>query len=195
MDTFLETDRLVLRRFTKSDTELLVELDSDPEVMRYLTGGQPTPRSRVEATVLPTFLDDYTRYPGFGVFPTFTKAADEFIGWFMLVPHDESGTDEAELGYRIRQAAWGKGYATEGSRELLRYGFEVRGLRRIVAETMAVNARSRRVMEKLGLRYELTYYPPFAPIPGSEHGEVLYVLDRDEWAGTASQRKNLQDLS
>lgn len=198
MDIFLETDRLVLRRFTKSDSDLLVELDSDPEVMRYLTGGRPTPRSRVETTVLPALIDDYTRYPGLGVFPTFTKAAGEFIGWFMLVPDEGSPPGEAELGYRLRQAAWGRGYATEGSRALLRYGFEVQGLERIVAETMTVNARSRRVMEKLGLRHELTYLPPFAPIPGSEHGEVRYVLDRAEWlerAATASQRKKLQDLS
>jgi len=76
----------------------------------------------------------------------------------------------------------------------MRYGFEERNLRRIFAETMAVNARSRRVMEKVGLRYELTYFPPFAPIPGSEHGEVQYAIDRTAW-NTASQRKYLQDLS
>jgi RimJ/RimL family protein N-acetyltransferase len=194
MDILVETDRLVIRPFGEGDSEHLVELDSDPEVMRYLTGGKTTPRIRIETAVMPRMLRDYERYPGFGAFPAFTKAEDEFIGWFMLVPRMDSPPEEAELGYRLRRAAWGKGYATEGAAGMIRYGFEERGLRRIWAETMAANARSRRVMEKLGLRYELTYFPPFAPIPGSEDGEVVYGIDHDEWLA-ASQRKNLHDLS
>jgi RimJ/RimL family protein N-acetyltransferase len=190
---FLETERLVLRRFTVADADLLVELDSDPEVMRYLNGGRPTSRARVENTVLPGVIEDYTRYPGYGVFPAFTRVSGEFVGWFELVRDQATPPDEAELGYRLRRAVWDRGYATEGGRELLRHGFEVLGLRRVVAETMTVNAGSRRVMEKLGLRYELTYFPPFAPIPGSEHGEVRYTLDRAGWA--ASRRKNLHSLS
>lgn len=193
MNAFLETERLVLRQFTAADADLLVELDSDPEVMRYLTGGKPTPRERVETSILPTVVENYARYPGFGVFAAFTKATGEFIGWFELVREKSTPPGEAELGYRLRKAAWGHGYATEGGRELLRHGFEVQGLERVVAETMAVNTGSRRVMEKLGLRYLRTYLPPFAPIPGSEHGEVQYVLDRAEWA--ASRRKNLHSLS
>ncbi|GAB3456968.1 GNAT family N-acetyltransferase [Actinophytocola sediminis] len=166
--------------------------------MRYLTGGVPTPRERVVATVLPTMIEDYTRTPGLGAFAAFTRSAEfsaEFIGWFMLVRDDNHPPDEAEIGYRLRRAAWGNGYATEGGAALLRYGFEVAGLRRIFADTMAVNTRSRRVMDKLGLRYESTYFAPYAPIPGSEHGEVVYGLDRAAWADTASQRKNLHGLS
>jgi len=194
MDIFLETGRLVLRRFTRSDAELLVELDSDPEVMRHLTGGRTTPRTRVETAVLPAIIREYTDCPGFGTFATHTKADGEFIGWCMLLPESGSPTDEAELGYRLRKPVWGKGYAVEGSRALIDYGFTDRGLRRIVAETMAVNGQSRRVMEKVGMRYEYTYFPPFAPIEGSEHGEVRYVLDHAEWL-TASQRKNLHEQS
>jgi RimJ/RimL family protein N-acetyltransferase len=194
MDFRLETERLAMRQFTREDSELLVELDSDPEVMRYLTGGRITPRIRVETAVAPAIIRDYTRHPGFGAFAAHTRDAGEFVGWFMLLPRLDSTADEAELGYRLRRAAWGRGLGTEGSRELLRYGFEELGLRRIFAETMAVNSPSRRVMEKLGMRFELTYFPPFAPIPGSEHGEVRYAIDREEWR-SASQRKNLQDLS
>jgi len=98
MDVFLETDRLVLRRFTRDDYDLLVELDSDPEVMRFLTGGRITPRIRVETAVLPAMLRDYGRCPGFGAFPGFTKAGGEFVGWFMLLPRMDAATDEAELG-------------------------------------------------------------------------------------------------
>lgn len=181
MHIIAATDRLVLRRFTTSDPELLVELDGDPEVMRYITGGATTPRIRVETALLPAMIRDYDRYPGFGAFATHTKDDGEFIGWCMLLPEFDGAPGQAELGYRLRKAAWGKGYAVEGSRALIDYGFTELGLERIFAETMAVNTRSRRVMEKAGLRYDLTYLPPFAPIEGSEHGEVRYVLDAEDW--------------
>lgn len=181
MDIIVATERLVLRQFTGSDYDLLVELDSDPEVMRYLTGGVPTPRMRVETALLPAIIRDYTRYPGFGAFATHTKDGGEFLGWCMLLPEFGAPPDEAELGYRLRKSAWGNGYATEGSRALLRYGFTELGLRRIYADTMAVNSRSRRVMEKAGLRYDFTYIPPLAPMEGSEHGEVRYSLDHEQW--------------
>lgn len=181
MDIIAATDRLVLRRFTTSDPELLVELDGDPEVMRYITGGATTPRIRVETALLPAMIRDYDRHPGFGAFATHTKEDGEFIGWCMLLPEFDGPPGQAELGYRLRKAAWGKGYAVEGSRALIDYGFTELGLERIFAETMAVNTRSRRVMEKAGLRYQLTYVPPFAPIEGSEHGEVRYVLDAEDW--------------
>jgi RimJ/RimL family protein N-acetyltransferase len=181
MDTIVATDRLVLRRFTRDDPELLVELDGDPEVMRYLTGGRTTPRIRVETAMLPAMIRDYDCYPGFGAFATHTKADGEFIGWCMLVPRIDDPPDQAELGYRLRKSAWGKGYAVEGAHALIEYGFTERGLKRIFAETMTVNTRSRRVLEKLGLRYEYTYLPPYAPIEGSEHGEVRYTLDAEDW--------------
>jgi RimJ/RimL family protein N-acetyltransferase len=194
MDIFLATDRLLLRRFTDSDADHLVDLDSDPEVMRYLNGGRPTSRVHIERSVLPTILGEYEPESDLGVFAAFTRDDGAFIGWFMLRRDGAGPRDEAELGYRLRQAAWGRGFATEGSRALLHHAFVTMGLNLVHAETMAVNSRSRRVMEKLGLRYETTYFPPFAPIPGSEHGEVRYVIDRETWH-TASQRKNLHELS
>lgn len=63
---FLETARLTLRRFTSDDVENLVELDRDPDVMRFINGGRPTPRDEIEKDVLPAFLDYYERYAGFG---------------------------------------------------------------------------------------------------------------------------------
>jgi RimJ/RimL family protein N-acetyltransferase len=162
--------------------------------MRYTTGGRPTSRTSIENRVLPAMIRDYARFPGFGAFAGHTRADEEFIGWFMLLPCADSPPEEAELGYRLRKAAWGKGYGTEGSRALVEYGFTERGLRRIFAETMAVNTRSRRIMEKIGMRLECLYHPPYAPIEGSEHGEVRYTLDEDAWSG-ASKRKNLHNLS
>ncbi|MFG1950569.1 GNAT family N-acetyltransferase [Micromonospora sp. NPDC048830] len=183
----LETDRLRLRRFDPADADALVELDSDPEVMRFLTGGRPTPAEVVRAEVLPRLLRGYDRHPGLGRWAAVDRAGGEFLGWFALdAPTDGDGT-QAELGYRLRRAAWGRGLATEGSLALVRYAFTTLGLRRVWAETMAVNAASRRVMEKAGLRYVRTFHLDWDdPIAGTEHGEVEYELLRAEW--TAGDR-------
>jgi RimJ/RimL family protein N-acetyltransferase len=181
MEVFLRTGRLVLRRFTAADVELLVELDSDPAVMRYINGGRPTPREEIADDVLPRFLSYYDRYPGYGFFAA--EAGGEFIGWFHLRPHPEHGVpDEPELGYRLRRAAWGQGYASEGSRALIDKAFTDLGASRVYAETMAVNTGSRRVMEKAGLRYARTFHQDWPDkIDGDEHGDVEYALTRAEW--------------
>lgn len=182
MDILLATERLALREFTAADADLLVELDSDPEVVRYITG-RPTPREEVETEVLPRILASYAAHPGFGVLAAHTLADGEFLGWFMFRPGRDRPAGHVELGYRLRRAAWGKGYATEGSLALVEYGFTRTATRRVYAEAMAVNTRSRRVMEKAGLTYDRTFHDPYwEHIEGNEHGEVRYVLDRETWA-------------
>ncbi len=179
---FLETERLVLRRFTESDADDLFDLDGDPEVMRYLTGGKPTPRDKIRDETLPRFLDYYERFAGFGYWAAVERSTGEFLGWFAFHPSEGKDPDEAELGYRLRRSAWGKGYATEGSRALIRKGFAELGVRRVVAETMAVNSASRRVMEKAGLTYERAFHQHWPePIAGAEHGEVEYALTKADW--------------
>ena len=89
---------------------------------------------------------------------------------------------EVELGYRLRKSAWGKGYATEGSRALIRKGFTEFGVQRVTAEAMAVNQASRRVMEKAGLRLVRAFHQPWPyPIDGSQFGDVEYALDKAQW--------------
>lgn len=181
MKVFLETERLLLRRFTKADASNLFDLDGDPAVMRFLTGGKPTSRAEILTDVLPRFLDYRERFPGFGFWAAVEKSSGEFPGWFEFRPTQDGIPDEVELGYRLKRAAWGKGYATEGSRALIREGFAELGVRRVFAQTMAVNAASRRVMEKTGLVYVRTFHEDWTdPIEGSEHGEVEYALARDE---------------
>ena len=87
-EAFLETERLTLRQFTPDDVDNLVELDSDPEVMRYITGGRATPREEIERRELPAFLAYYTRADGYGFWAAVEKATGDFIGWFHLRPHD-----------------------------------------------------------------------------------------------------------
>ncbi len=119
----LETERLRLRRFTADDVDLLVDLDSDPEVMRFVTGGRTTPREEIVTDYLPAFLGYYDRYDGFGFWAAEERTSDRFIGWFHLRPPDAADPLNVELGYRLRRDAWGGGYAVEGSRALVDLAF------------------------------------------------------------------------
>lgn len=193
MEVYLETDRLILRRFSPDDVDNLTELDSDPEVMRYTTGGKPTPRDMVEREVIPRFLEEYQRYGHFGHWAALDKAGGDFLGWFGLFPHEDSPPGEVELGYRLRRAVWGRGYATEGAQALVNRAFTELGVERIVATADRVNYASRRVMEKAGLRLVriFRFEDPWPHLPpGPEQDGVDYALTREDWEQqvTSSQR-------
>ncbi len=182
MRVFLKTERLVLRRFTEDDADNLFDLDGDPAVMRFLTGGRPTPRDAIWDEFLPRLLRYHERFAGFGFWAAVEKSTGGFLGWFEFRPPEGGGPDEVALGYRLRRSAWGKGYATEGSRALIRKGFTELGVRRVVAQTMAVNTSSRRVMERAGLTLQRTFHEEWPdPIEGAERGEVEYALTKADW--------------
>jgi RimJ/RimL family protein N-acetyltransferase len=182
VNVFLETERLWLRRLEQDDVEHLVELDSDPQVMRFINGGRATTRCEIENEVLPAFLGHYERYAGLGFWAVEEKSTGRFVGWFYLRPAESAPAREAELGYRLLRSDWGKGYATEGSRALLDKAFAELGVDRVVASTMAVNVASKRVMEKAGLRFVRIFHQPWPDrIEGEEEGDVEYALLRSEW--------------
>ena len=182
MTVFLETERLTLRRFTIDDVDLLVELDSDPEVMFWITGGRTTSREEIETDYLPAFLSYYERFEGYGFWAAIERSTGEFLGWFHFRPASGHPDDEPELGYRLRRSTWGKGYATEGSIALIDRGFRDFGVRRVLAETLVVNTASRRVMEKAGMQLVRTFHQDWPDkIPGDEHGDVEYEITREQW--------------
>jgi RimJ/RimL family protein N-acetyltransferase len=180
--TSLETERLILRRFTPDDLELLVELDSDPEVTRYLNGGSPTPREVVERDALPRFLRSNERAHGVGQWATVEKASGDFLGRVFLRIMDSDHPEVLDLGYRLHRAAWGQGYATEAARALIRAAFADPSIQRITAGAIADNIASRRVMEKAGLTLVRSFR---ASRPGHfgglEQEIVAYALDRADW--------------
>ncbi|GAT65800.1 GNAT family acetyltransferase [Planomonospora sphaerica] len=182
MDVFLETERLVLRPFTDADADHLFALDDDPEVMRFINGGRPADRETIRTRVLPRLLRDYPCFGTRGYWAAEEKATGTFLGWFEFRPLDDHSPAVVELGYRLNRVAWGRGYATEGSRALVGKGFTDLGVERVVANTMAVNTRSRRVMEKVGLSFLRNFTEDWPEaIEGSEHGEVEYGLTRADW--------------
>ena len=191
------TERLALRRFTPDDVDRLLTLDGDPAVMQFIDRRVKT-REQIEAEVLPRFLAYHQRYRDYGHWAADTRSDGEFIGWFGLRPVGPApapmvdwvdapeSSPVAALGYRLRRSAWGRGYATEGARALVRRAFTETGVEEIVATTMAVNTRSRAVLAKAGLRYARTVHLNWPdPLPGNEHGDVEYRLRRDEWADPA----------
>jgi RimJ/RimL family protein N-acetyltransferase len=188
MRIYLETDRLRLRQFTGEDEDNLFDLNSDPEVMRYLTGG-PTPRATIRDEIIPCHLGRYEESDEFGTWAAEARSTGEFLGWFHFRLTEGSGVD---LGYRLRRAAWNKGYATEGSRALIRRGFADLGVPRVFAHTMTVNAASRRVLEKSGLVLVHTIAWDSADlVAGSEHGEVEYALSRADWEQRSAARTSV----
>jgi RimJ/RimL family protein N-acetyltransferase len=177
----LETDRMWLRRFTPDDLELLVELDDDREVMRYINGGLPVDRGDV-AEALDRWLGCYDRGDAFGFWAAIDRSDGSFLGWFHFRPGVGHDATEPELGYRLHRRAWGRGLATEGSRALIDRGFAHFGVQRVLAETMVVHTASRRVMEKSGMRLARTFRADWpVRIEGDEHGDVEYALDRTDW--------------
>jgi len=176
----LTTDRLTLEPLTAAHTDLLVELDSDPEVLRFIFGRALT-REEVVTDHLPRRLRPDGPPRGIGYWAGFEGGV--FVGWWALAV-DDRDADTAELGYRLRRAAWGRGLATEGSRALLDHAFGTLGLPSVWATTMAVNAGSRGVMGRLGMTHVRTDVVEWDdPLPGAELGEVRYEITRGEWLG------------
>jgi RimJ/RimL family protein N-acetyltransferase len=169
----INTARLSLRPVSPADRADLIALEADAEVMRYLNGGQPVP----DAGLLDAdFLTPRGAEPE--VLAAHHRVSGAFIGWFALFDDGVvDGLQNAEIGYRLAQAAWGNGYATEGVRALVEAAFGTLDFERVRAETMAVNLASRRVLEKAGLRHVETFFPdPVPSIPGAEQGEVIYEI-------------------
>jgi RimJ/RimL family protein N-acetyltransferase len=161
MQILLETERLVLRQFTENDVDNLLELNSDPDVVRF-TADKQTDRSVIQTQMLPKWLKYYEEYDGYGIWAVVERSTQAFIGWFIFRPAVHApyfdpalaNPDDIELGYRLRKVAWGKGYPTEGAKALIIKGFSELGAQRIVAPALAANAASIRVLEKSGLKLE-----------------------------------------
>jgi RimJ/RimL family protein N-acetyltransferase len=170
---YLETERLILRRLTPEDADDLAELNSDPEVMRYLGGVKP--REQTLDEVLPRLLADYERSDDVGFWAAIEKATGEWLGWFHLRPEHEP-PHEMEVGYRLKRSAWGKGYGTEGTRALIAKSFDELGVERVVAVADEPNVASRRVMEKSGMHLTRRFLG--RDPDGSTWNAVRYAIDR-----------------
>jgi len=172
----IETDRLLLRRFTLDDLDLLDRLGQDPRVMEFLGGVRD--RAATETMLRGRILDYYDQHPGLGIWATMERATGHGVGLHVL--NHVQGELDIQVGYVLFADAWGQGYATEMARALLRYGFTALDLPHIVAITNLGNVASQRVLLKAGMCRKgerLLAHPAYA-----EQGPMAWFeADRTNW--------------
>ena len=148
----LQTQRLILRDWQQSDLESFARMNADTEVMKYF----PVTLSRPESDALVERIKNHHQAYGFGLWVVEECSTGAFIGCIGLnVPTFQAHfTPTVEVGWRLAKTFWGKGYATEGARKVISYGFEVIGLIEIVSFTAQLNLRSIAVMKRLGMTHQ-----------------------------------------
>jgi RimJ/RimL family protein N-acetyltransferase len=172
----LRTERLLMRDWRETDLEPFAQLNADPEVMEFLQG--PRVRRRSDETVCSIRRTWDER--GFGLWAVEVIGQHDFIGYIGLSPAEFEApfTPSVEVGYRLARSAWGQGYATEGARAAVRWGFQVAHLPEILSFTPKINERSRAVMERIGMRRDLSgdFQHPWVPEGNPIRPHVLYRL-------------------
>ncbi|MCO1594847.1 GNAT family N-acetyltransferase [Micromonospora sp. RHAY321] len=165
----LRTDRLSLRRLRDDDLDALATMNADPEVMRYIMDGSVRDREQ-SALGLRKVIHDWDAR-GFGLFAVELRETGEVAGWVGLAVPEflPEVLPAVEIGWRLDQRFWGHGYAAEAAAEVLRFGFEDRDLDRIISIRHVDNARSARVMEKLGISYAFRTVVPEHQQPVAVH--------------------------
>jgi RimJ/RimL family protein N-acetyltransferase len=180
-----ETARLILRHWRQSDRESFARMNADPRVMEHM----PHVLSKPDSDALADRIEVYFRQHGFGLCAVELRRDGSFIGFIGLnVPSfDAPFTPCVEIGWRLAADCWGQGLATEGANAIVRYGFETLGLDELVSFTVPANARSLRVMGKLGMTndpaddFDHPRLPPGHPL----RRHVLYRLNRSVWNSKA----------
>jgi RimJ/RimL family protein N-acetyltransferase len=177
----LTTSRLRLRPWRDEDLAPFAALNADPRVREFF----PTVQTHQESADSMRSIRDHWDRRGFGLWAVEVLGGAPFIGFIGLsVPSfDAPFTPCVELGYRLAFDHWGRGYATEGSRAALEFGFVTISLSEIVAMTAAGNERSRRVMERLGMRRTPTddFDHPNIAAGHRLRPHVLYRLTATDW--------------
>ncbi|WP_084037369.1 GNAT family N-acetyltransferase [Haloechinothrix halophila] len=178
----ISTDRLLLRPFTHDDAPAFADMQARPDVTRYLMHeprDEQASRQALERNRGLRFEADGDRLALAGT----DKTSGGFVGEFMLVLQSREHRG-GEVGYVIHPDHQGKGYATEGTREMLRLGFDTLGLHRIVGRLDARNDASAAVLRKLGMRHEARFMRNEF-VKGEWTDEDVYALLADEWRDAA----------
>ncbi|WP_130175897.1 GNAT family N-acetyltransferase [Cryobacterium sp. SO1] len=185
MDFEVRTERLVLRRWLESDRKPFAVLNADSEVMRFF----PASLTREQSDDLAARADALFDVHGFGLWALERGDTGEFIGFTGLAPMLEGipGSDGVEVGWRLARAAWGRGFATEAAAAALSWAFTELALAEVNSITAVLNIRSRRVMERLGMRpageFEHPRLSPASPL----RPHVRYLLTGPHQPGRPTQ--------
>jgi [ribosomal protein S5]-alanine N-acetyltransferase len=147
----IETPRLILREFMRSDLQALAPILVDPLVMKFSTLGIYSTSQTEKA--IDNFIDSYKQF-GFGFWAVTLKERDLLIGYCGLAIDRIDDRDEPEIGYRLDAKFWGKGFATEAASASIQYGFDAIELPYILGAAQRQNVASIRVLEKLGMTFD-----------------------------------------
>jgi RimJ/RimL family protein N-acetyltransferase len=179
---------LVLRPWRDADRAPYAALNADPVVMEHFPSPLTRDQSDAHAASTAATLDAR----GWGLWAAEVPGVADFIGFIGLnVPSWEAHfTPAVEVGWRLAREHWGRGYAPEGAAECLRLAFEDLGLDEVVSFTVVANAKSRRVMEKLGMRHDPAddFDHPNVVEGSPMRRHVLYRLSEDRWRRSGSPR-------
>lgn len=174
----LETDRLILRKWTEADAASLFEYAKDPDV-GPIAGWQPHKSVEESLDVIRNVLN------GEECYAICEKGENKAIGAIELILKGHSGRlrrdDECELGYWLGKPFWGRGYMPEAAREIIRRGFENIGMNTIWCGYYEGNQKSKRVQEKVGFVYHHTCENVPVPLLGEVRTEHINVLTREHW--------------
>jgi RimJ/RimL family protein N-acetyltransferase len=175
----LRTERLLLRAWREADREPFAALNLNPRVAEYL----PSTLSRAQSDSLVSRIEAGFERHGFGLWAAEIPGVAPFAGFLGLaIPRFEAHfTPCVEIGWRLAEQHWGHGYATEGARAAAAFAFDELQLEEIVSFTASENARSRRVMEKLGMSHAPgdDFDHPGLPDGHRLRRHVLYRLRRE----------------
>jgi [ribosomal protein S5]-alanine N-acetyltransferase len=177
----LRTERLILREFVEEDWRAMFEYQSDPLYLRYNPWDEPDEGKARE--LLAMFINYQHEQPRRRFQLAIVLPGDEsrVIG-NCGIRQPYAGSREAEVGYEIAPWHWGKGYATEAAKEIVRFGFEELGLHRVYSHCIAENTASAHVLEKIGMRLEGRLREK-EWMKGRWWDTLLYAVLRDEWRG------------
>ena len=175
-----ESQRLLFRKWRTSDRELFFEMNSDSVVMEFF----PNVLSREESDGYLNNIMFRIERDGFGFWAVERKETEDFIGFIGINPPNVGLDIEPciEIGWRLRKDFWGRGYATEGAKRVLKYAFEECNIDEVYSFTSIVNIRSERIMQKIGMMNTNKNF--FHPKIAKEHllcEHVLYVIKRYEY--------------
>ena len=177
----VRTDRLLLRPWGDADHVPFAEMNADPQVMEHFPGTM----SRSQSDGLVDRVLAHWAELGWGLWAVEVPATAPFIGFVGISRQNAPGWPVVEVGWRLARPYWGRGYATEGALEALRFGFDVLELDEIVSFTIPANTRSRAVMERIGLHHDPADdfdHPRVDPVHYPQIvRHVLYRLGRAEW--------------
>lgn len=150
-DVLFETARLIVRPWSLDDAESAFAIYRDPEVWRYLGGGEPVADLQSARAMLQRWIDRSREKSPCGIWAVIERASGAPIGSVMLWPLEDG--PEIEVGYHFRRFAWGKGYATEATHAAIEHGFRVLEIDQLTGVVFPDNPASQRVLEKAGMTY------------------------------------------